>query len=91
MKNVSITAQLKMQEILIVSTEIQPANQLNVGTAIQADIPTLQKSKNNETNISMPDLSLSSVFGLLTPDVNKEEGQTHVKRKKKKPRRGFRR
>ena len=90
MKNGSITDQLKMQEKQIVSTEIQPANQLNVGTAIQPDIPTLQKSKNNETNISMPDLSLSSVFGLLTPDVNKEEGQTPVKRKKKKPRRGFR-
>lgn len=90
MKNGNISDQLKMQEQQIVCTEEQPTNQLNVGTAIQPDIPTLQQSDNRQTNISVPDLDLSSVFGLLTPDVNKEEEQAPVKRKKKKPKRGFR-
>ncbi|WP_026367578.1 hypothetical protein [Bacteroides sp. 14(A)] len=81
-----------MQEWQIANTEIHFADQQNVGTAIQPDIPTLQQSKSNksDTNINIPDLGLSSVFGLLTPDVNNEEEQTLVKRKKKKPRRGFR-
>lgn len=90
MKNGSITEQINMQEQQIASTEIQPANLLNVGTAIQPDIPTLQQSDNKQFDINVPDLGLSSVFGLLTPDVNKEEEQTPVKRKKKKPKRGFR-
>ena len=92
MKNSSISDQLNMQERQIASTDVQPANQLNVGTAIQPDIPTLQQSNNKQPNINMSDLGLSSVFGLLTPDVSKEEEQhTSVKRKKKKPKRGFRR
>lgn len=92
MKNGSITDQLKMQEREIASTDVQPANQLNVGTAIQPDIPTLQQSDNKQPNINVSDLGLSSVFGLLTPDISKEEErQTPVKRKKKKPKRGFRR
>ncbi|MBD8387428.1 hypothetical protein [Dysgonomonas sp. BGC7] len=53
--------------------QIQPANQPNIGTAIQPDIPTLQQLDNKQPNINVPDLELSSVFGLLTPDVNKEE------------------
>lgn len=52
MKNGSISEQLKMQELQIASTEIQPANQLNVGTAIRTDSPTLQKSENSESNDS---------------------------------------
>jgi len=91
MKNGSIPEQLKMQEWQINETEVQPANQLNVGTAIQPDIPTLQQSDNKQPNINVPDLGLSSVFGLLTPDVNKEDEQIPMKRKKKKPKRGFRR
>jgi hypothetical protein len=40
----------------------------------------------------VPNLGLSSVFGLLTPNVNKEEEQqTPMKRKKKKPKRGRKR
>lgn len=62
--------------------QIQPANQPNIGTAIQPDIPTLQQLDNKQPNINVPDLELSSVFGLLTPDVNKEEEQqTPMKRK----------
>ncbi|GHT36699.1 clindamycin resistance transfer factor BtgB [Bacteroidia bacterium] len=46
----------------------------------------------NKHDSNLPDLGLSSVFGLLTPDTNsKEEEQIPVKRKKKKPKRGFRR
>lgn len=91
MKNGSIPEQLKMQQRQINETEVQPANQLNVGTAIQPDIPTLQQSDNKQSSINVPDLGLSSVFSLLTPDVSKEEEQTPVKRKKKKPKRGFKR
>ena len=91
MKNGSMSDQLDMQERQINETELQPANQLNVGTAIQPDIPTLQQSDNKQLNINVPDLGLSSVFGLLTPDVNKEDEQIPMKRKKKKPKRGFRR
>lgn len=91
MKNGSISEQLKMQERQIASMDVQPANQLNVGTAIQPDIPTLQQSDDKQFNISLPDLGISSVLGLLTPDVNKEEEQTLMKRKKKKPKRGLRR
>ena len=91
MKNGSISEQLKMQERQINETEVQPANQLNVGTAIQPDIPTLQQSENKQSNINMPDLGLSSVLGLFTPDVaNKEDEKAPRKRKKKKPKRGFR-
>ena len=92
MKNGSISEQLKMQERQINETEVQPANQLNVGTAIQPDIPTLQQSENKQSNINMPDLGLSSVWDLFTPDVaNKEDEKAPMKRKKKKPKRGFRR
>lgn len=65
MKNGSISEQLKMQERQINETEVQPANQLNVGTAIQPDIPTLQQSENKQSNINMPDLGLSSVWVCL--------------------------
>lgn len=89
MKNGSISDQVKMQEQQITNTEIQPDNQLNIGTAIQPDMLTLQQS-DKQLNIDISDLGLSSVLGLLTPDVNKEEEQTPVKRKKKKHIRGFR-
>lgn len=92
MKNGSISEQLKMQERQINETEVQPANQLNVGTAIQPDIPILQQADNKQPNINVSDVGLSSVFGLFTPDVaNKEDEKAPMKRKKKKPKRGFRR
>lgn len=37
------------------------------------DIPTLQQSDNKQFDINAPDLGLSFVFGLFTPDVNKED------------------
>lgn len=78
-----------MQEWQITSTEIQPANQLNVRIDIQPDRPTLQQSGNKQPHINMPDLGLSSIFGLITPDINKKE--EYIPIKKKKPKRGFRR
>ena len=89
MKNGSISKQLNMQEWQIASTEIQPANQLNVRTDIQPDRPMLQQSGDKHPHINMPDLGLSSIFGLITPDVNKEE--EYIPIKKKKTKRGFRR
>ena len=89
MKNGSISKQLNMQEWQIASTEIQSANQLNVRTDIQLDRPMLQQSGDKHPHINMPDLGLSSIFGLITPDVNKEE--EYIPIKKKKTKRGFRR
>ncbi|GHU09842.1 clindamycin resistance transfer factor BtgB [Alphaproteobacteria bacterium] len=45
----------------------------------------------NKHDSNLPDLGLSSVFGLFTPDTNSKEEEIPVKRKKKKPKRGFRR
>ena len=93
MKNCSIAEQLKMQQGQIANTEIQPINQQNVGTAIQSDIQTLQQADNMQININVPDLVLSSLLGLPTPQPNNsnEEQQIPMKRKKKKSKRGFRR
>lgn len=90
MKNGRIQEQLEVQEKQIAGTKIQPVNQLNVGTAILPDILTLQQLDNNQPNINVSNLGLSSVFSLLTPDVDKEE-QTLMKRKKKKVKQGFKR
>lgn len=46
---------------------------------------------NQQSGINVPDLGISFVFGLLTFDVNKGEEQIPMKRKKKKPKQGFRR
>lgn len=91
MKNGSISEQLNMQERQINMMEIQPANQANVETEIQPAISTPQQSDDEQPNINVPDLGLSPVFSLLTPDVsNKGEEQIPMKRKNKKPKRGFR-
>ena len=93
MKNGSIAEQLKMQQGQIANTEIQQLNQQNVGTAIQPDIQTLQQADNMQINVNVPDLVLSSLLGLPTPQPNNsnEEQQIPMKRKKKKSKRGFRR
>jgi hypothetical protein len=91
MKNGSISEQLNMQERQINMMEIQPANQANVETEIQPAISTPQQSDDEQPNINVPDLGLSPVFSLLTPDVsNKGEEQIPMKRKNKNPKRGFR-
>ena len=116
MKNGSISEQLKMQELQITSTEIQPANQLNVETAIRIESPTLQQSEipeaddstsvqqhdskqlekqtndNSNKSTNTTDSGLSSVLGIFTPEPSPEEIQqpTILKKKRKKPKRGFR-
>ncbi|NDV58207.1 DUF5712 family protein [Bacteroides sp. 519] len=52
-----------------------------------------ENKKEDKQSFSLPDLGLSSVLGLLTPEPNNgnEEQQIPMKRKKKKPKRGFRR
>lgn len=78
-----------MQEKQFIGTEIQPANQLNVGVAIQTDSPTLQQSVSPTVNQpSAPtDLGLSSVFGIFTSEPSPEELKqpTTSKKKKEKP------
>lgn len=50
----------------------------------------LSNNTENKQDSNSTDLGLSSVFGLLTPDVNsREEEQLPVKKKKKKPKRGL--
>ena len=52
-----------------------------------------QQADNMQININVPDLVLSSLLGLPTPQPNNsnEEQQIPMKRKKKKSKRGFRR
>lgn len=52
-----------------------------------------ENMKEDKQSFNLPDLGLSSVFGLFTPEPNNsnEEQQIPVKRKKKKPKRGFKR
>ncbi|WP_370789675.1 DUF5712 family protein [Bacteroides nordii] len=93
MKNGSIANQVKIQEGMIVKIEIQQVNNQCVETMIESSIKTLQQSDNNQFNIKMPDLGLSSVLGLFTPKSNNsnEEQQSSMKRRKKKLKRGFKR
>lgn len=77
MKNGSISEQLKMQEQVIKHTQETPQN-------------TVSGERKKEQAVSMPDLGLSSVLGILTPEPGNEE-QTLKPPKKKKPKRGFRR
>ncbi|WP_165043378.1 DUF5712 family protein [Dysgonomonas sp. ZJ709] len=101
MKNGSITDQLNMQERQIAverkNTDMQISNDAD---KIENKFANFQDSKlensqtinqDNKQSSNLPDLGLSSALGLLTPDVsNQEEEQAPMKRKKKKPKRGFR-
>ena len=78
MKNGTIADQLQMQEQII--------NQENAQTT------HTESKQDNIQSINLPDLGLSSALGLLTPNMHSEEGEPiPMKRKKKKPKRGFRR
>lgn len=86
MKNGSVSEQLKMQE-----------QQISDERRINASMQTVMYTDKNEEQIgnkqssNQTDLGLSSVLGLLTPDIkNKEEEQVPAKRKKKKPKWGGR-
>jgi len=64
----------------------QDDNLLNIQSVNQ------ENKKEDKQSFSLPDLGLSSALSLLTPEPNSnEEQQIPMKRKKKKPRKGFRR
>jgi hypothetical protein len=102
-KNGNISDKLRMQEKEIVFADekkniISADTQPNKPAHKQSDMQISSESDKienefaNKHDSNLPDLGLSSVFGLLTPDTNsKEEEQIPMKRKKKKPKRGFRR
>ncbi|KAA6323105.1 hypothetical protein EZS27_027420 [termite gut metagenome] len=100
MKNGSITDKLKMQERQI-SGEKENKQPVNIENKVEnkhenkiEDYQSVnqENKKENIQNSNQSDLDLSSVSGLLTLDTgDKEEEQLPVKRKKKKPKWGFRR
>ncbi|KAA6330606.1 hypothetical protein EZS27_020705 [termite gut metagenome] len=100
MKNGSISDQFKMQERQI-SGEKENKQPVNIENKVEnkyenkyEDYQSVnqENKKENIQNFNQSDLGLSSVLGLLTLDTSdKEEEQIPVKRKKKKPKRGFRR
>lgn len=90
MKNGSIVDQLKMQQREYANTHVhenvQTQQHKSVGTDIQPNIST---NSQPASQTIQSNLGLSSVLGLFTPDISNQE-QTLMKRKKKKPKRGFR-
>jgi hypothetical protein len=100
MKNGSISEQLNMQERQIANEKENTQIDINANKREELTdnmFAYKQDDKHsinieNKQSFNIPDLGLSSALGLLTPDVsNKDEEQIPVKRKKKKPKRGFRR
>jgi hypothetical protein len=100
MKNGSISEQLNIQEKQLsderrMNTDTQVGMKVDVQTGISADKQeNKQESKQeNMHSSSQTDLGLSSVLGIFTPDISKEEEQQQLpmKKKKKKPKQGFRR
>ncbi len=94
MKNGSMTNKLRMQERELKAPEQDFAGEKkketeDVQIVRYADMIEIKFANKQDSN--SPDLRLSSVFGVLTPDTNnREEEQLPVKKKKKKPKRGFR-
>lgn len=88
MKNGSIADQLKMQQHECANTyvfeNVQTQQHKSVGADIQPNVPTNIRP-NSQTTQS--DLGLSSALGLFTPDVNNQEEQ--IPMKKKKPKKGL--
>lgn len=103
MKNGNITDQLNMQERQIADERKNAAMQTglyadkqdesNENKVAYKQDNNLSNNTGNKQNFNLPDLGLSSALGLFTPEPNNsnEEQQIPVKRKKKKPKRGFRR
>ncbi|MDH6356540.1 DUF5712 family protein [Parabacteroides sp. PF5-9] len=101
MKNGSISKQLDMQERQISDERKDTDMQTGLYADKQAEVTenkvaykqnnSISDNTENKQSFNLPDFALSSVLGLLTPDVNnKEEEQIPMKREKKKPKRGFR-
>lgn len=80
MKNGSISDQLKMQEQTISQSQ----------DSLQNKIPDEREKKQT---VSSPDMGLSSVLGILTPEPSNNNNEQPIKKPKikKKPKRGFRR
>ena len=103
MKNGSIADQIKMQERQISDErKMNECSQVGINADMQENISenlvenkqeNLSNNNDSKQSSNTSDLGLSSVLGLLTPDVNnKEEEQIPIKKKiKKKPKWGFRR
>ncbi|GAB6119503.1 DUF5712 family protein [Dysgonomonas termitidis] len=106
MKNGSISDQLNMQERQITderkNTDVQISNDADKienkfanyqDTKSENIFSNLNEAKQeNKQSFNLPDLGLSSALELLTPNINNSENeqQAPMKRKKKKPKRGFR-
>ena len=93
MKNGSISEQLSIQEQQIADERKNTNTQaeLTENKVAYKQDDNLSNNTENKQSLNLPDLGQSSALGLLTPDVNKEEEQTPIKKKiKKKPKRGFR-
>lgn len=99
MKNDSITDQLNMQERQIANEKenmqiglyTDKQDELTGNKVVYKQENSNSDNTENKQSFNLPDLGLSSALGLLTPDVsNKEEEQISMKRKKKKPKPGFR-
>jgi hypothetical protein len=102
MKNGNISEQLEIQEKQMSDERKNTDTQVGMNADVQTRISAgkqeniqenKQESKQEQSHFSsQTDLGLSSVLGLFTPDVAKEEEQQlPMKKKKKKPKRGFRR
>lgn len=63
----------------------------NISDQLKMQEKLMSNERKNKQTINNPDLGFSSVLGLFTPDVKKEEEQLTLKRKKKKPQQKFRR
>ncbi len=100
MKNGSISEQLNMQERQVANerknTDMQTGmnadkqDEPNENKVAYKQNDNLSNDTENKQSFNFPDLGLSSALGLLTPDSTDQEEQIPVKRKKKKPKRGFR-
>lgn len=100
MKNGSITDQLKIQEYMLAheKKDMQAGIYADVQNAItdttnqSKDIVINQSTdKSVEQSINTPNLGLSSVLGILSPDNNYKEEEQIPMKKKKKRNRGLRR
>ncbi len=102
MKNGSISDQLNIQERQISDERKNTDLQTNLYADKQDELTenkvaykqdnSISDNTENKQSSNLPDLGLSSALGLLTPEPNSnEEQQIPMKRKKKKPKRGFRR
>ena len=93
MKNGSISAQLKIQELQIADEKENKIESKFANSQIAKPDNYQSVNKESKQNSTLTDLGLSSALGLLTPDVGKEEElqqPTSPKKKKKRPKRGFR-